>query len=566
VRIVRWSLVALAAGCGASPAPFEGRVAALLFVSTECPASNRYHARMIALAREFPHVSFFAVYSNDHESAEDAAEHARRAEFPFPMLKDVRHALADRFEVATTPTACLVDAAGRLRYKGRIDDDPAELRVTSRDLRDAIAAVLSGREPAPAETPVSGCRLKRAAGVRAGGEITYAKHVAPILNRHCVSCHRPGQIGSMPLASYRQARAWAPEIKQHVETRRMPPWKPVSRDVAYLSARGLNDGEIRILSRWADEGAPEGDPRDLPPPPAFREDWTLGPPDAIFEPPAEYEVEASGPDEYRAFVLPTRFDEDRWVSAVEFRPGNAKIVHHIMTYIDTAGFGRRRDAQDPDLGFESSGTGPGFFPAGDLGGHGPGTQPCVLPDGTARLLPKGADIIMEVHYHKSGRREKDRTRIGLHFARGPVRKKVRSAVVLDMKFEIPAGAARHAVSSLWAVPEDLHAIAVIPHMHLIGREIDVSAYARDGTKRSLVRIDDWDFNWQEAYFFKEPFALPKGTRVVVTSHFDNSAENPRNPNRPPVPVRFGLNTTDEMTVAYIAFTRDAEDLTQPKRD
>jgi mono/diheme cytochrome c family protein len=544
-------LLAVAAGCGAAPAPFEGRLSALFFVSVECPASNREDARRGALAREFPAVSFFAVYSNDHEGSAEVADHARRSEFPGQVLKDDGQVLADRFEVETTPTVCLIDASGRLRYKGRIDELPA-----------ALEAVQAGREVAVASTPASGCRLKRAPKAAAAGEVTYAKDVAPILNRHCVSCHRPGQVGPMSLAGYRQARAWAPEIKEYVSGRRMPPWKPVSREVAYLSERGLSGAEIATLGRWADLGAPEGDPRELPPTPAFPADWELGPPDAVLEPPAEFEVEASGPDEYRAFVIPTSFGEDRWVSAVEFRPGNPRIVHHIMTYIDMAGFGRRRDAENPDLGFESRGTGPGFFPAGDLGGHGPGTQPCVLPPGTARLLPQGADIVMEVHYHKSGRKEKDRTRIGLHFAKEPVKKKVRSSVVLDMKFEIPAGAERHTVTTVWAVPEDLHAIAVIPHMHLIGREIDVSAYAKDGTKRTLVRIDDWDFNWQEAYFFREPFALPRGTRVVVTSWFDNSAANPRNPNRPPVPVRFGLNTTDEMSVAYIAFTRDAEDLTR----
>ena len=560
-------LVLLAlAGCAGPGPSLEGRTTVLFFIGTQCPASNRYNARMIDLARDFPGVELRGVNSNRNETEAEVAAHARRAGFPFRVEKDQGHALADRFHVETTPTACLIDVRGELRYRGRIDDDLDETRVISRDLRDAIEAVLADRPVGRPETPTSGCRIKRAAAGPARGEVTYARHAASILNRACLRCHRRGQIGPFSLEGYEDASAWAPEIKKYVASRRMPPWKPVSRDVAYANERRLSDEEIRVLSDWADGGAPPGDLRQAPPAPNFPDGWALGPPDLILEPPADYEVEARGADVYRAFVLPTGLSEDRYVTAAEFKPGTPAVVHHIMTYIDASGTGRRKDEADPGIGFDSQGTGPGFFPAGDLGGWGPGMQVRALPPGVGRLLPKGADLVMEVHYHKSGRVERDRTRVGLYFAKGPVTKKVRSNVVLDMTFEIPAGAARHPVTSVWGVPEDLHAHAVIPHMHLLGREIDVTARFKDGTRKTLVRIDDWDFNWQESYFFEEPVALPRGTLVVVTSWFDNRAENPRNPNHPPRPVRFGVNTTDEMSVAYVAFTRDIEDLTKPKKD
>jgi hypothetical protein len=546
MRLAGLALVALGAGC-ARPPQAPPRVAAWLFLSTECPASNRAHGEIDRVARAFPQVEFRAVYPNLHETDPEVAGHAAQAGFPFPAVRDPDGRWTGRFKVAVTPTACLLDFRDELRYRGRLED-----------LGEAIEAVLAGNPVARPETEAAGCRVKRARPA-AAGEVTYARDAAPILNRRCLSCHRPGQIGPVSLEGYERASAWAPEIKRYVKSRRMPPWKPVSRDVAYAHDRRLPEVEIETLSRWADAGAPLGDPKDLPAPPVFPQGWALGEPDLVLEPPEAFDVAASGEDEYRGFVLPTGLQEDRYVTAVEFHPGNPRVVHHIMTYIDVSGVCRKRDAQDPVPGFNSKGTGPGFFPAGDLGGWGPGTQPRGLPPGYGWLLPKGADIVMEVHYHKTGRPERDRTRIGLHLAKVPPARRVRSAIALNMTFAIPPGAERHRVTSQWTAPQDVQALAVIPHMHLLGREIDVTARFPDGSARTLVKIDDWDFTWQEAYYFREPLALPRGTRVTVTSWFDNRAENPRNPNRPPREVRFGINTTDEMSVAYLAYARDREE-------
>jgi peroxiredoxin len=538
------------------------KAVAILFMGIECPRSRAAEARVAALAAKFADrgAAFLVVNSNRHESVSAIADHARQVGFPLPVLKDHANKVADLYGVTVQPTAVLLDGAFRVRYRGLIDDDKLEEFVRTPYLRKALEALLAGRDVETKVTEPEGCTIKREAPAKPGEGPTYAKDVAPLLNRACVSCHRPGQIGPFSLLGYERASAWAPEIKRYVKNRRMPPWKPVSVDFEYTNDRRLSAAEIDLLARWADAGAPLGDAGALPPDPLFRDGWELGPPDLVLEPEADFELEAKGPDVYRAFVFPTRLAEPRYVTAVEFKPGNPKIVHHIMTYIDTFGMGRARDRRDPGPGFNSSGTGPGFFPAGDLGGWGPGTLPAPLPPGTGRLLPKGSDIVMEVHYHKSGRPEKDRTRLGLYFAKEPVRKRVRSAIILDLKFEIPADAERHPVTSSWVAPHDIHVLAVIPHMHLIGREIQVTAKFPDGSKRTLVRIDDWDFTWQETYFFKDPPGLPKGTRVEVTSWFDNSARNPRNPNRPPRAVRFGENTTDEMSVAYLAYTRDAEDL------
>lgn len=553
---MRWAWLILLAGCGAPMIPgTQGRTTVVLFISTQCPISNAYNARMADLAREFPQVAFIGVNPNLHETEAEVAEHARRAGFPFRVLRDV--ALADRMNVHITPTAVLLDASGAERYRGRIDDHKDETLVRRRHLRIAIEEVLAGKTVSVAETEAVGCRVKRPVP-EGRGDVTYAKHVAPILNRHCVSCHRAGNIGPFPMETYEQARAWALEIRNYTVSRRMPPWKPLKADVAYADAPRITDEEIGLIARWAERGAPRGNAADEAPRAKFGDEWALGKPDLVLEPEADYELGGRGADEYRSFVLQPNFTEDRYLSAVEFKPGNPKVVHHVFVYLDKTGIALKRDREDPGPGFSSKGTGPGFMPVGDLGGWGPGMLPRALPKGVAYLVPKGAVVVMEVHYHKSGRVERDRTKIGLTFAREPVLKRLRSAVVLNMSFEIPPGAERHEVRAKWKAPFDIHLQAITPHMHMLGREILVDAKFPDGTVKRLVHIDDWDFNWQQHYWLKSPLAIPKGTVLKLQAWFDNSEKNPNNPNRPPRAVRFGEDTTDEMAVAYLMYTRDDE--------
>jgi mono/diheme cytochrome c family protein len=529
------------------------------FVTTECPTANRYLRRLGQLHDRFGGrgVTFFLVYPHAHETAADVRQHLGASGLKVGALCDPGQQLADALQVRTTPTAVVLDPEGRVVYRGAVDDHKTEELAKHHYLRDALEATLAGQAVAVAETPSPGCAIQRALPEAKDATATYAGGVGAILNRHCVQCHRPGQVAPFSLVGYEQARRWSANVKQYTRSRAMPPWKPANLG-AFRGERRLSDAEIDLLGRWADAGAPLGDPAQAPPPPVFADTWQLGTPDLVLGMTEDYLIDEHGTDEYRCFVLDPKLTEDRYVQAVEFRPGNPRIVHHVMTYIDAFGVAAGKEGKDGKPGFASRGTGPGFFPAGDLGGWGPGMQPCPLDDGTARHLPKIAKVVMEVHYHKNGRPEKDRTQIGLYFAKKPVTKRVRSQVVLDLKFQIPPGARRHPVSASWAVKEDLHAVAVIPHMHLIGKEIKVTAAYPDGTEKLVVHVPEWDFNWQETYQFIKPLALPKGTRVTVTGWFDNSAENPSNPNNPPRLMRFGEQTTDEMCVAYIAYTRDAE--------
>ena len=328
----------------------------------------------------------------------------------------------------------------------------------------------------------------------------------------------------------------------------------------FKNARRLADSEIALIARWVKAGAPEGDARELPPPVEFHSRWRLGEPDLVLTPEAAFSIPARQGDLYRCFVLPDTVGAHRWVSATEVRPGNPKVVHHLVTFLDTTGVSAGLDLAEPGAGYTCFG-GPRFESRGSLGSWAVGASPLVLPPGVGMELPAGARVVMLVHYHNHGATPAtDRTAIGIHFARSPIGKRVKDFSVHALNFVIPAGARRHEVRASDAVPagSQWHAIAVVPHMHLLGREIRVTATYPDGTVRPLVYVADWDFNWQDFYYYAAPVPLPGGTRIDLSCIFDNSARNPRNPHAPPREVWPGERTTDEMCVVYFQVTDDAD--------
>jgi mono/diheme cytochrome c family protein len=541
----------------------DRKAVVLVFLSTQCPACAAYTQRLLQLVQTYSPrgVQFFAIYPNRQEEAVEIAAYTQERGFRFPVVRDAGSRLADRLGARATPEAFVLDAAGALHYRGRIDDSREESKVRSRDLAAALDALLAGRAVPVVETEAFGCAIRRATSSAAGpGDVTYARQVARILQKNCQECHRPGEVGPFSLMTYQQAAAWAQEIKNYTGRRAMPPWKPEPNFGAFANERRLTDEEIATLARWADASAPEGDPKEMPPPRQFTTGWRLGEPDLVVAPSEAYHLEASGDDVYRCFVLPTHFSEDRWVKAVDCRPGNGTVVHHVIAFLDTTGQSEKLDAADPGPGYTSHGGGIGFPPSGMLGGWVPGNDPALLPPGIGTRLPAGARIVLQVHYHKSGKPETDLTRMGIYFAREPIEKEIRAAVPLNFFLQIPAGAERHEVRANWTISEDAHAYAVTPHMHLLGREMKISATLPGGTVKPLVWIKDWDFNWQNSYSFKEPIALPKGTRIDLVAYYDNSVKNPRNPSNPPRLVRWGEQTTDEMCIAFVSLTNDAEHL------
>ncbi len=321
---------------------------------------------------------------------------------------------------------------------------------------------------------------------------TFTRDVAPILRAKCQECHRLGQVGPFPLATFEQARKRASDLVSAVEDRRMPPWKPAPGFGPRLRHDpSLTPAEVATLARWAEAGGPPGDDRDLAPARPFADGWTLGTPDLVLEPAEDFHLPASGPDLYRCFVIPTDLPADAYVSAVEYRPGNRRVVHHLMAFVEVAGAGRARDSAEPGPGY-SSYSGAGVEIVGDLGGWAPGNEATRLPEGVGRSLPKRADVILQVHYHPDGKPEVDRTRIGLRFARQPVRQTLQWKGVMSRNIRLEAGEADVRVKASWFVPVAVDLLAVAPHMHRLGRDMKVTASYPDGRPVDLIHVPDWD--------------------------------------------------------------------------
>ncbi|HEV3203161.1 MAG TPA: redoxin domain-containing protein [Gemmataceae bacterium] len=545
-----------------------------VFISFDCPVSTSYAQVLADLHKTYQSkgVAFIGITTNDDE---DAVKHAAEYKIPFPVYKDEGKTAALAFQAEITPEAFVLDRHFILRYRGRIDNGYAarlkkNYKVTRHDLQQALDEVLANKPVSEPATLAIGCPIPRdVPGKKTSGKVTFYRDVLPILQNNCQSCHRPGEVGPFSLMTYRQAVNWAGDIKEYTQTRKMPPWKP-TEGPAFLNERKMADKDIATLAAWVDEGTPEGNSQEAPPPRKFVQGWQMGKPDMVLTPGADFQVGPSGNDIFRCFVLPTNLPEDKYVTAVEVRPSNPRVVHHALLFIDASGQGRKLEQKDQEKGNNpdsldagpgySSAMGVGFLPQGGLGGWAPGQLGRHLPEGSGYFLPKGSDVVMQVHYHRDGRLEKDRTQVGLYFAAKPVSKPFQGLVIGGggrlRFFIIPAGASHHRIhGSLW-VEQDFLLHSVMPHMHLIGTEIKVTMTPPNGPPQTLVYIPDWNYNWQESYFFKEPIPVKTGTRFEIEAYYNNSASNPNNPNSPPKRVTFGEQTTNEMCFGFLGATAD----------
>jgi mono/diheme cytochrome c family protein len=557
----------------------------VVFLSTQCPISNGYIPTLNRLAQRYTPqgIGLVGINPNAGQSLADIRAHRNEYRIAFPVLRDPQAATATVWEIDTCPAVVLLDAHGRVAYRGRIDDRYQRRGGTARaprrdDLEEALGDLLAGRAVRVPRTDAIGCPIHRepaeiAAAPQEPGPalvappaVTYARDVAPLLQRHCQECHRPGGVAPFSLTTYDDARSWAEDIRLFTSNGRMPPWKPVEGFGDFLHPRRMTAEEIACIDRWVRAGCPLGNPDELPPPREFSNDWALGEPDLVLTIP-EYELAADGPDVYQCFVLPTDLDRDRFVTAFEVKPGNAQVVHHVIAFLDTSGRARQLDAATAEPGYTSSQGFPGFLPAGGLGGWAPGNVRDPLPPGIGRILPRGADVVLQVHYHKIGKPQRDRTQIGLYFARHEVRRAVFVVPVTPpggpfSGMTIPAGAENHEVTGGMILPLDALAVTITPHMHLLGRDMKVTATLPDGTVQPLLYVDDWDFNWQETYQYRQLVPLPRGTRIDLVAHFDNSDRNPHNPNHPPQTVTWGEQTTDEMCIAFLELVPQQEAASQ----
>jgi hypothetical protein len=411
---------------------------------------------------------------------------------------------------------------------------------------------------------------------------TFSKDVAPIFFQKCAECHREGEMAPFSVLSYKDARPWSRSIKEKVLSRQMPPWGADPRFGKFENDHSLTQIEIDTITAWVDGGAKEGNKKDLPPLPKFSGEWKIGKPDVILTMPQAIQLEAQGSDEYIDIAIPTNFTEDKWVQAVEFHPGNNKVVHHVIAFVQTPDIVetvramRKPEAIAKTIYYEDGTlirakmdapvyndgcTAPnGGIARGSslelgfpLGFFTPGKDPDVFPLGIAKYIPAGSRIILQMHYSKTtGKAESDRTSVGFQFAKQPPQKTMMSMGAMNNYFKIPAGADNHEVTACFTFGRDAEIHTFLPHMHVRGKDMKYELLYADGRRETILSVPRYDFNWQTMYRLEKPMFVPKGTKMIVTAHFDNSERNKYNPN-PLKDVRFGDPTYDEMMIGYFDY-------------
>lgn len=532
------------------------RALVLAWTAPGCPVSMVYAPRIAALAREWkPHGVHVVGVSSDHEmSADELRALARSAGWDFPVLLDRDGALAQRLGAVTTTATVLLDENWRVRYVGAVDDQygvggrkPSPSRLW---LADAVAAVLGRRAVEVERTDAPGCPLTFAPlGRGAGGETTdaptFAGEVAAILHRRCVQCHAPKQGAPFSLRTYADVKARTATMRAAVAEDRMPPWHAEGPPGHWLDDRRLLAEEKRVLLTWFDAGAPAGDLGKAPaPPPVPPEDaWHIGTPDAVFAFPAPQAVPAEGVVSYRYVEVPTAFPEDRWVQAVEVRPGAPDVVHHVLVALVPQGERPRRSmAFAPHRGFFAAMV--------------PGARGLRYPEGMAKRLPAGATLLFQMHYTPNGVAQDDLTRLGLTFAPRPPEREVFTAGAFAPNLRIPPGEANYRAEGALPVPYDVRLLAFMPHMHVRGTSF---RYAwrplLGGDETVLCDVPKYDFNWQTPYRLAVPARVPRGSILRCYATFDNSAANPYNPD-PSAWVGWGDQTWDEMMIGYVDYVKD----------
>ena len=379
--------------------------------------------------------------------------------------------------------------------------------------------------------------------------VTFNRDIAPIIFHSCSTCHRPGEAAPFSLLTYTDVKKHARQIAEVTRSRVMPPWLPEPQELTLADELRLRDEEIDVIARWVEQGAVEGNPKDLPPQPKFVEGWRLGKPDLILTATKPITLPPQGTDTYWNFIFPVPIQETKWVKAVEIRPGDKRYVHHANILVDREEASRRREAE-PGAGFggmEIRIESQVFDPDSHLLFWKPGTVPYVEPEGMELRLDKGTDLVLNTHLQPSGKPEVIQPSIGLYFSSRPATKlPMLLQLENDVKLDIPAGEKNFLVTDDFILPVDVDLMAIYPHAHYLGKDIQAFATLPGGKRETLIHIPQWNLNWQAVYRYAEPVRLPKGTTVSLRYTYDNSDQNPLNPNRPPMRVRGGNRSSDEM--------------------
>ncbi len=518
------------------------RAIVLAFIGADCPISNLFVPDLITWEKTYraKKVLFLAVYPNEQEDLDLIAGHSSDRDIPFLVLKDAGQKLADTLGVTRVPSVAVLDGDHHLRYRGRINDRygvaSRQAKASREDLLLALDEVLAGKKVSVSETETDGCLLDQGRKRPVRKDITYSKDIAPLLQKHCQGCHRPEQAAPFALMDYDDAVKHARMIREVTQQRRMPPWHADSRHGKFSNERRLTRQEVDTLSDWVAAGMPKGDDRDLPQPVKYPKRWALGKPDMIVQMPEEFQVPATGTLPYKNWTVDLKFDEDRWVSMAEARPGAAGVVHHIVAYILKDGGSSR----------------PSFNSMSVLVGWAPGDLGLVCPPDTALRLPKGCKLRIEMHYTPNGTAVKDRSSIGLTFAKKPPRFEMFMNEFANLNIAVPPHDPHYQAQATLRFPADARILSLVPHMHWRGKDYRYEVINPDGTRKTILSVPRWDFNWQSVYRFADPVKMPKGSKLHAVAHWDNSRINLLNP-APEKKVSFGLQSWEEMMVGWVCF-------------
>jgi len=518
------------------------KLTVVCFLGTECPMARLYGPRLSKLADEFRshHVRIVGVNSNRQDSVAEIRAYVDELSVSFPVIHDRGNLIADRYGATRTPEVFLLDEQLRLRYHGRIDDQYApgisRAAPTEEDLRMAIEQLVAGKPVATAETTALGCLIGKVASRRqheiVKNDITYSRHVARVLQKHCVECHRAGEIGPFAMDSYDEVAGWADTMLETIDNGRMPPWHADPGHGSFSNARHMPEADKRILRDWIAGGLPPGDEAELPEPIEFVRNWQLErQPDQVIEMRKDpFLVKSNGVVEYQYFVADPKFEQDRWITGAQVIPGNRAVVHHAILFV-----------RPPD--------GSRFRGASLLSGYVPGQDLVPLPPGHGWKIPAGSMLVFQMHYTPNGMEQQDTTKLGLLFGdEKDLTHEVFTVIGLDQEFEIPAAASTHTVTvKVPRLPEHGHLLAVTPHMHYRGKSFRL--FTDGNSPQVLLKVPNYDFNWQHSYIFAEPVPLANLDQLRFDVTFDNSSGNPFNPD-PDKTVYWGDQTWEEMAVAF----------------
>lgn len=546
--------LAAAAGDAVSlhAAPEGTRATVVTMTTLECPVARLLLPRLAELERSYADrgVRFVGIDPNAHDEADAIEERRAAVGVRFPILRDPTHVVCDRLGVARTTEVLLLDHEFRVVYRGAVDDQYTEgarrPAPTVRWLCDALDATLKGEPVAVARTDAPGCRLGAAEHDGRAAAVTFHRDVAPILNANCVECHRPGQIGPMSLLDPETARSFADMIAEVTGEGRMPPWYADPRHGRFSNERRLTDTDKTRLAAWAASGASLGDPADAPAAPLFDDaGWAIGTPDLVIELPDPVSIPATGVMDYRYVVIDPELTEDRWVEAIEIRPSAPDVTHHVLALEVWPGV----SVQDALAARDSQ----GFVDSGYYAVYVPGARPNVFPPGAAKELEAGTRFVMQLHYTPNGIATTDRTRMAFRFSHRDDPDEVFTSGIANGALRIPANTRDVSYQQVRRFDWPVKLLSVFPHMHSRGQAFRYEHLDEEGNVlRVLLDVPEYDFNWQELYRFEVPVLIDEDESIRVTAVYDNSAQNPNNPN-PDQVVRWGDQTFEEMMIGYIDF-------------